>query len=73
MTTGNLTEHFQEFTQGVVLLYQRTSVLSYVNEARKQLFAFGNRKIENIPPMLHALEQHVKMSFIKQDTSGDSH
>ena len=44
-----------------------------LNEARKQLFAFGNRNFENIPPMLHALEQHVKMSFIKQDTSGDSH
>ena len=44
----------------VVLLYQRTSTLSQVNDARKQLFAFGNRKIENIPPTLHALEQHVK-------------
>jgi len=24
------------------------------------MFAFGNRKIENIPATLHALEQHVK-------------
>ena len=43
----------------VVLLYQRTSALSHVTEARKQLFA-QNSKIENIPPTLHALEQHVK-------------
>ena len=44
----------------VVLLYQRTSTLSRVNDARKQLFAFGNRKIENISPTFCALEQHVK-------------
>ena len=43
----------------VVLLYQRTSALSHVNEARKQLFA-QNRNMDNIPPTLYALEQHVK-------------
>ena len=43
----------------VVLLYQRTSALSRVNEARKQLFA-QNRNMESIPPTLRALEQHVK-------------
>ena len=43
----------------VVLLYQRTSALSHVDEVRKQMFAFGNRKIENIPPTLHALEQQI--------------
>ena len=43
----------------VVLLYQRTSALSHDNEARKQLFA-QNRKMEYIPPTLHALEQHAK-------------
>ena len=41
------------------LTYQRTSALSHVNEARKHLFA-QNRNMENIPPTLHALEQHVK-------------
>ena len=43
----------------VVLLYHRTPALSHVNETRKQLFA-QNRKTENLPPTLHALEQHVK-------------
>ncbi len=42
----------------VVLFYQRTSALSHVNEAWKQLFA-QNRKMENSPPTWHALEQHV--------------
>ena len=49
-----------EIERYVVLLYHRTSALSHVNEAKKQLFA-QNRKMENIPPTLHALEQqHVK-------------
>ena len=43
----------------VVLLYQRTSELCHVNDARKHLFT-KSRKMENIPPTLNALEQHVK-------------
>ena len=54
-------DDLNEIERYVVLLYQRTSSLSHVNEARKQLFA-QNRKMENIPPTLHALEQHVKRS-----------
>ena len=38
---------------------QSSAALTHVNEARKQLFA-QNRKMENIPPTLHALEQPVK-------------
>jgi len=49
----------EQIERYVVLLYQRTSAVSHVNEARKQLFTH-NRKMENIPPTLHALEQHVK-------------
>ena len=44
----------------VVLLYQRTSPFLRVNEARKRLFACGNRKSENIPPTRAALMQHAK-------------
>ncbi|XP_063958716.1 uncharacterized protein LOC135154779 [Lytechinus pictus] len=43
-----------------VVLYSRTSSLKKVNEARKQLFAQGNRQLENIPPTKEALRQHVK-------------
>ena len=52
-------DDLNEIERYVVLLYQRTSALSHVNEARKQLFA-QNRNKENIPPTLHALEQHMK-------------
>ena len=54
------TDDMDQIERYVVLLYQRTSALSHVNEARKHPFAFQNCKIENVPPTLHALEQHVK-------------
>ncbi len=54
-------DNMDQIERYVVLLYQRTSALSHVNDARKQMFT-QNRKMENIPPTLHALEQHVKMS-----------
>ena len=44
----------------MVLLYSRTSQLLTVNAARKQLFSYRNRKLENIPPSRAALYQHVK-------------
>ena len=62
---GRLSQTPQEVTDNdmeeiVVLLYSRTSQIVTVNAARKQLFAYGNRKLENIPPLRAALEQHVK-------------
>ena len=39
----------------VVLMYSRTSDLSRVNDARKQLFAQKSRSLENIPPTQAAL------------------
>ena len=44
----------------VVLMYSRTSDLSRVNDARKQLFAQKSRSLESIPPTQAALEQHLK-------------
>ena len=40
----------KELERYVVLLYSRTSQLTDVNEARKHLFSYCNRKLENIPP-----------------------
>lgn len=56
-------EDMDQLERYVVLLYSRTSSLTkvnMVNEARKHLFAYGNRQIENIPPTRSALVQHVK-------------
>ena len=49
----------------MVLLCKRTSTLQNVNEARKRLFAFGNRQLENIPPTSSALLQHVKRAVFQ--------
>ena len=43
----------------VVLIYERTSNLCQVNEARRHLFSRKSRSIENIPPTQAALRQHA--------------
>lgn len=48
-----------------VVLHSRTSPLKKVNEARKQLFAQGNRQSENTPPTKEALRQHVKRAVFQ--------
>ncbi len=50
----------EELERFVVLLYSRTSQICTVNAARKHLFSYGNRKLENIPPSRAALLQHVR-------------
>lgn len=44
----------------VVLLYDRTSSLEHVNEARKELFTKKGRTIDRLPPTQAALIQHIK-------------
>lgn len=44
----------------VILLYDRTSDLVKVNDARKWLFTQKSRMLENIPPTQAALIQHIK-------------
>ena len=46
--------------QFVILLYDRTSSLEDINQARKHLFAQKGRSIENIPLTKAALVQHIK-------------
>ena len=44
----------------VVLIYDRTSSLTKVNEARQKLFLKRSRSLDSIPPTRALLEQHVK-------------
>ena len=44
----------------VVLIYNRTSDLVSVNDARRWLFTQKSRLLENIPPTQAALKQHIK-------------
>lgn len=48
----------------VVLLYDRTSSLMSVNEARKELFP-KRSKLDSIPPTRAALEEHVKRAVFQ--------
>ena len=62
---GLTTDDMDEIERFFVVLYKRTSPLKKVNEARKQLFAHGNWKVENIPPTKEALHQHVKSAVFQ--------
>ena len=49
----------------VVLLYDRTSAKTTVNDARKQLFVKKGRQFDNIPPTRAALLQHSKCAVFQ--------
>ncbi|KAG1709760.1 Multiple drug resistance-associated protein-like transporter 1 [Nymphon striatum] len=51
---------FKLLERFVVVLYDKTSNLDSVDEARKELFCQKGRSMENIPPTQDALFQHVK-------------
>ena len=53
-------DHFQKIERLTVVLYDKTSPQSSVNEAREELFCRKNRSIDNIPPTQNALLQHTK-------------
>ena len=55
-------EIIERFT---VLLYDRTSSIATVNEARRDLFCRNSRQIANIPPTKEALTQHVKRAVFQ--------
>jgi len=49
----------------VVLLYDRTSMCTSVNECRRILYTKRNRAIENVPPTRDALVQHCKRAALQ--------
>ena len=53
-------QEFQMLERFTVVIYDKTSTLVSVNEARKELFCQKNTTMENIPPTQQALLQHTK-------------
>jgi hypothetical protein len=51
-------DHFKKIERLTVILYDRTSALSSVNEARQELFCQKNRSMDIIPPTQDALLHH---------------
>lgn len=49
----------------VVLLYDRTSNLVFVNEARQELFSKRSRDLDSIPPTRASLEQHARRAVLQ--------
>ena len=52
--------HFTKIERLIVVLYDRTSPLTSINETREELFCKKNRSVERIPPTQNALLQHVR-------------
>ena len=53
-------EHFRLLECFCVVIYDKTSNLESVNQARKDLFCQKSRTMETIPPSQDALLQHCK-------------
>ena len=58
-------QHFRYLKRFTVVLYDKTSSLGSVDEARRELFCQKNRTMESIPPAQDALLQHCKHVAIK--------
>lgn len=59
-TPDSIDDWMEPLERFVVLLYDRTSSLESVNQARKQLFTQKGRTLDEIPPTQAALIQHTK-------------
>ena len=53
--------------QFVVLLYERTSGITDVNESRKHLFTQKGRSLNDLSPTLDALKQHTKQAIYQSN------
>ena len=54
--------HFATIERFIVVLYDRTSPLSLVNDEREELFCKRSRSVERLPPTKDALLQHTRRS-----------
>ena len=55
--------YFTSIERFIVVLYDRTSPLTLVNDAREELFCKRNRSVDRLPPTQDALLQHVRRSI----------
>ncbi len=60
-------EHFLILERYTVVLYNKSSCLTTVNEARRELFCKQNKSLENIPPTQDTLLQHTKRVIIQSN------
>ena len=53
-------EHFQLLEHFTIIVYDKTSDLQHVNEARQEMFCQKEKSMERLPPTQDALMQHTK-------------
>ena len=63
----NDSEYFQRLERMIVVLYDRVSSLSSVNDAREELFCRCSRAMDRIPPTQNALFQHSKCAVYQAE------
>ena len=57
---NDVSEQFHEIGRLTVILYDKTSASSSVNETRRNLFCHKNRAMDKLPPTSNALLQHTR-------------
>ena len=55
----------KELERFTILLYDRTSTSSCINETRQLLFTHKGRQMQGLPPTQAALEQHIKRAVLQ--------
>ena len=58
-------EQFHEIERLTVVLYDKTSASSSVNETRRNLFCHKNRAMDKLPPTSNALLQHTRRAVFQ--------
>ncbi len=58
-------DHFQKPERLAVVMYDKTSSLNSVNDARQELFCLRSRGMDRIPPTQDALLQHAKRAVFQ--------
>ena len=58
-------EQFHEIERLTVILYDKTSASSSVNETRRNLFYQKNRAMDKLPPTNNALLQHTRRAVFQ--------
>eukprot|EP00794_Sanderia_malayensis_P019491 gene19490-21416_t len=65
-STNNLTDDdMKNLERYVILMYDRSSQLTDINECRKILFTRKGRSIDSLPPTRGALQQHAKRALLQ--------
>ena len=64
---------FQNIERLTVVLYDKTSPLNSVNEAREELFCRKSRSMDRIPPTQDALLQHSKRAVYQAGSMDNEH